>query len=214
MGRFSEQDSIDPDDPELDYWPPRLSERAAKLGPLASQTARLSERAAKLGPLASKTVRLSERAAKLGPSASQGARSEPVKVVQLSRPASLAPKAINEPARRTRDSDWRAALLGVAGRFAAAAVAVAVVAALFVIMKPASRQSIASSIPSDTTGSTPQSNQADVKSKPVAELKALLASPPSEPATHEQSQQLLQRFLQWDEKADSTEASASSAQPQ
>jgi hypothetical protein len=176
MSRFSEQDSIDPDDPELDYSP----------------------------------LRLSERAAKLGPSVSQRARSEPIRL----SPVSLAPKAINEPARRTRDSDWRAALLGVAGRFAAAAVAVAVVAALFVIMKPASRQSIASSIPSDTTGSTPQSNQADVKSKPVAELKALLASPPSEPATHEQSQQLLQRFLQWDEKADSTEASASSAQPQ
>jgi hypothetical protein len=168
MSRFSEQDSIDPDDPELDYSP----------------------------------LRLSERAAKLGPSVSQRTRSEPIRL----SPVSLAPKAINEPARRTRDLDWRAALLGVAARFAAAAVAVAVVALLFVIMKPASRQSVASSIPSDTTGSTPQSNQADVKSKPaLAELNALLASPPSQPPTHEQSQQLLQRFLQWREKADTTE---------
>jgi hypothetical protein len=198
MSRFSEQDPIDPDDPELDYSPARLSERAAKLGSLASQT-----------------VRLSQRAAKLGQSASQGARSEPIKVVPLSRPASLPPKAINEPARRTRDPDWRAALLGVAARFASAACAIAVVALLFVIMKPASRQSVASSTPSDITGSTPQSNQGNVKSEPaVAELKPPLASPPSEPATHEQSQQLLQRFLQWREKADSTEASASSAQPQ
>jgi hypothetical protein len=38
-------------------------------------------------------------------------------------------------------------------------------------------------------------------------LKALLAPPPSQPAGHEQSQQLLQRFLQWREKADMTETS-------
>jgi hypothetical protein len=31
MSRFSEQDPIDPDDPELDYTPLRLSERAAKV---------------------------------------------------------------------------------------------------------------------------------------------------------------------------------------
>ena len=36
----SEQDSIDPDDPKLDYAPLRLSERAAKLGPSVSQAAR------------------------------------------------------------------------------------------------------------------------------------------------------------------------------
>ena len=40
MSSFSEQDSIDPDNPELDYTPLRLSERAAKLGPLVSQGAR------------------------------------------------------------------------------------------------------------------------------------------------------------------------------
>jgi hypothetical protein len=83
---------------------------------------------------------------------------------------------------------------------------VAVVALMLVIMKPASHQSVAGSILSDTTGSMstvpPQSNQVDVESKPaLAELKALLASPPSQPATHEQSQQLLQRFLQWRENA-------------
>jgi hypothetical protein len=75
---------------------------------------------------------------------------------------------------------------------------VAVVALLFVIMKPASRQSVASSTPSDITGSTPASNQGDEESKPaLTELKA----PPSQPATHEQSQQLLERFLEWREKA-------------
>jgi len=106
----------------------------------------------------------------------------------------------------------RAALLSVAARVAAVAGVVAVVALLFVIMKPASRQSVAGSTPSDITGSTstapPQSSQGDVGSKPaLAEFKTLLASPPSQPATHEQSQQLLQRFLQWREKANTTETS-------
>jgi hypothetical protein len=174
MSRFSEQDPLDPDDPELDYTP----------------------------------LRLSERLAKLAPSVSQGARSEPIKPSSISRPASLDPKAVNEPARRTRDLNRRAALLSVAARVAAVAGVAAVLVLLFVIMKPASRQSVAGSTPSDITGSTstapPQSSQGDVGSKPaLAELKA----PPSQPATHEQSQQLLQRFLQWREKATTTETS-------
>ena len=178
MSRFSEQDPLDPDDPELDYTP----------------------------------LRLSERLAKLAPSVSQGARSEPIRSSSISPPASLDTKAINEPARRTRDLNRRAALLSVAARVAAVAGVVAVVALLFVIMKPASRQSVAGSTPSDMTGSTstapPQSSQADVEWKPaLAEFKALLASPPSQPATHEQSQQLLQNFLQWRKKTNTTETS-------
>jgi hypothetical protein len=209
MSRFSEHD---PDDPELDYTP----------------------------------LRLSERAAKLGLSVSQGARSEPIRSSPISRPASLDPKAINELTRRTRDLDRRTALFSVAARVAAVAGVVAVVALLFVIMKPASRQSVAGSTPSDITGSTttaplqssrgeveskpvladplqssrgeveskpvladpPQSSQGDVGSNPaLAQFKAILASPPGQPDTHEQSQQLLQDFLQWRKKANTTETS-------
>jgi hypothetical protein len=178
MSGFTEQVPLDPDDPELDYRP----------------------------------LRLSERAAKLGPSVSQGARSESIRSSPISRPASLDPKATNERARHARDLDRRAALLSVAARVAAVAGVVAVVALLFVIMKPASRQSVAGSTPSDMTGSTstapPQSSQTDVEWKPaLAEFKALLASPPSQPATQEQSQQLLQNFLQWRKKASTTETS-------
>lgn len=178
MSRFSEQDPLDLDNPELDYTP--------------------------LG--------LSERAVKPGPSVSQGARSDPIRSSPVSGPASLDPKAVSELARHMRDSDRRAALLSVAARVAAVASVVAVVALLFVIMKPASRQSVAGSTPSDITGSTstapPQSGRGDVESKPeFAEFKALLAPPPSQPASHEQSQQLLQRFLQWREKAGMTETS-------
>ena len=165
MSSFSEQDSIDPDNPKRDYMP--LSERAAKLGPLVSL----------------------------------GATPEPTSPI-LS-PALLAPKAIDQPARRRRDLDRRAMLLSVA---TAVAGIVAVATLLFVTTKPAFRQSVATSIPSEITGSVPQTTQRDIESKPaLAELKAPVTSPPSQP--DEQSQQLLQRFLQWREKADTTEAS-------
>src|SRR5262249_44291418 len=138
---------------------------------------------------------------KLGPLVSQGA-SEPVKPPPILRPV-LVPKAIDEPARRTRNLDRRTALFSVA---AAVAGAVAVATLLFGTMKPASRQSVASPTPSETTGSIPQLDQGDVKPQPtLAKLKVTL--PPSQPATHEESQQLLQRFLQWREKANMTEAS-------
>jgi hypothetical protein len=169
MSNFSERDSIDPDDPRLDYAPLSLSERAAKLGPSVSQAARLEP------------------------------RSPP-----LSRPASLVAEVIKEPARPTRGVD-RAALLSVAARVTAVAAMVAVVALLFVIMKPASRQSVASSTPSDITGSTPPSNRRDIELEPKPPPPELSA-PFSQTATQDPSQQLLGRFLQWRENATTTES--------
>jgi hypothetical protein len=172
MGNFSEQDPTDPDEPKLDYTPVRLSEGAAKLGPLVSQ----------------------------------GAGSDSIGSSSATRSALLARKAIDESARRTRDLERRDALLSVAARTAAVAgvAAVAVAALLFVIAKPASRPSVASPNPTEITGSTSPSNQEEVGSKPaLAELNAS----PSQPATHEQSQQLLQRLLEWREKANTTESS-------
>jgi len=173
MSRFN--DSVDPDDPELDY----------------------------------SSLRLSERAAKLGPSVSQRVRSDPIRSSAVVRSASLASKATDKPATRTRDLDRRAALLSVAARIASVAGVLAVVALLFLIMKPASRRSVVISAPPDTTISTPQSKQADVRSKPaLAEMKASPESPPSQPATHEHARELLQGFLQWREKVSTTRASA------
>ena len=77
---------------------------------------------------------------------------------------------------------------------------------------PASQQSNAGSTTSEITGSVrtalPQSGQRDGGSKPaLAEFQAILApAPASQPATQEQSQ-LLQQFLQWRQKANSTETS-------
>jgi hypothetical protein len=105
----------------------------------------------------------------------------------------------------------RAALFGVAGRFAAVAAFVMVVALLFVVISPALRQSGASSTPSEITGSIrtapPRSSQDQTEAKPaLAEFQGVLASiPASKPATPEQPPQLLQQFLQWRQKANSTE---------
>jgi hypothetical protein len=102
-------------------------------------------------------------------------------------------------------------------------------------MVPASQQSGASSTSSEITGSVrttpPQLGQGDGGSKPMvpasqqsdagstsseitgsvgtaAEFQAILAPvPANQPATHEQSQQLLQQFLQWRQKAIATETS-------
>jgi hypothetical protein len=104
-------------------------------------------------------------------------------------------------------------LFGVAGRFAAAAAFVATVALLFIFVLPALRQSEASSTPSEITGSiqnaSPQATQAESGAKPaLSEFQNLLASAPdSKPARHEQSPELLQRFLQWDQKANSAQSS-------
>jgi hypothetical protein len=110
----------------------------------------------------------------------------------------------------------------VAGRFAAVAAFVTVVALFFVVMSPALRQSDASStsleiitdpMKSEVTGSMktalPQSSQDQNQAKPaLAEFQGVLASiPASKPATPGQSPLLLQQFLQWRQKANATEKS-------
>jgi hypothetical protein len=181
MSSFGERDPLIPDDPEL-YAPPRLRERTTS-------------------------------------SLSQEARLEPIRSSPISLPASLEnqdndafwnpldPEVINERARIARDR--RTVQLSIA---AAAAGVVTVVVLLFFIMMPPSRQSDARSTSSEITGSTStalrQSSPGGVGSKPaLEEFRALLASPPSQPATQEQSQPLLQHFLQWRKKANTTETS-------
>jgi|SRR5580692_8712988 hypothetical protein len=123
------------------------------------------------------------------------------------------PEVVREPAGLGRELDWRGELFGLAARFALAAGVVTVVALLFFIFVPASHQSDAAPTSSENTGSTkaaaPASDQADLASKPaLAQFRALLATAPvSQPATQEQSQQLLQGFMQWRQKANSPETS-------
>src|ERR1700675_4363735 len=164
-------------------------------------------------------------------SLSQEARSEPARSpisyrpspdVRLNTPVYLrrppAPEVIHGSAGLERELR-RAALFSVAGRFAAVAAFVTVVALLFVVMSPALRQSDASStsseiitdsIKSEITGSIktapPQSSQGQNQARPaLAEFQGLAASAPaSKPATSEQPPRLLQQFLQWRQKTSAT----------
>jgi hypothetical protein len=153
-------------------------------------------------------------------SLSQEVRSEPARSpisyrpspdVRLNTPVYLRHPPVPEVIHESAGPERRAALFGVAGRFAAVAAFVTVVALLFVVISPALRQSGASSTPSEITGSIrtalPQPSQDQNEAKPaLAEFQGVLASiPTSKPATPEQPPQLLQQFLQWRQKTNSTE---------
>ena len=158
-------------------------------------------------------------------SLSQEARSQPVRSpisqppspdIRLKTPVYLrhppAPEVIPQSAGLERELR-RAALFGVAGRFAAAAAFVTVVAVLCVLVSPALRKSDASSTASEITGAIktalPQSSQEENAAKPaLAEFQGVLASAAAnKPAIPEQPPQLLQQFLQWRQKTNATEGS-------
>ena len=124
----------------------------------------------------------------------------------------LDPEIIHEPPGLAEELDRGTALITVAGRFAAAVGVSAIVALFFVIMVPASRLpdsggSSAAGIIRSLKAALIQPGQRDEASKPaIAAFEPILASAPaSQPAPHEQSDQLLQQFLQWREKPSSTE---------
>jgi hypothetical protein len=190
MGSVSRQGPLDPNDPEY-YAPPRLRERSeARL----SQGARLES----ITPPISPPFLLD---------------SQPKNAGSVSLRSPRYPEVLREPAGFPRETDWRASLFSLAARFAAVAGVVTIVALLFLLMRPVSRQSDTDSTSSQITGSTtaalPRSDQGDLASKPaLAQFKALLATAPvSQPAPQEQPQSLLQQFIQWRQKDDLTETS-------
>jgi len=114
----------------------------------------------------------------------------------------LDPELMHEP-----DPESKKALWTIAARFAAAIGVAALVALFFVVAVPGSRQS--DSEPSTLTNVTQSIKNAlspsgEAAQKPaINEFQSLLAStPPSAPASSEQSGQLLQQFMQWQEKPD------------
>ena len=125
----------------------------------------------------------------------------------------LDPAIIHEPPGLADELDRSAALITVAVRFAAAVGVSAIVALFFVIMVPAARQAdsgaAASALMRSIKAVLLQPDQSDEGSKPaIAEFEPILASSRTgQPATHEQSEQLLQQFLQWREKPGAAETS-------
>src|SRR3982075_1587783 len=124
----------------------------------------------------------------------------------------LDPEVMHEPPGFVRELDRRMAILSVAGRFAAAIGVSAIVALFFVIMVPASRDyarqpdgegsSVSGFLQSLKTALS-QPRQKDDDAKPaLAEFQAILASPPAAPppVSREESETLLQQFVQWQQK--------------
>jgi hypothetical protein len=197
MSTYSEQGDLNPNDPM--YYAPRwLRERAAfRLSP-SSETS--SERPR--GPVSSS-------------SPFDGLREEAV-LEALRRP--LDPEVIHEPPGFVRELDRRTALINVGGRFAAAVGVAALVALFFVIMVPAARDyarqpeggaSSFSGILQSIRTALYQPSRRDDDSKPaLAEFQTILASTRTSQTviTQEQSETLLQQFMQWRQKPGSTGA--------
>lgn len=124
----------------------------------------------------------------------------------------LDPEVIVEPPEVARERDRRNALLGIAGRFAAAVGVSAIVALFFVTMIPSAQdhpgqpQVVTSSfsgiVQSIKAALYPEPQKADASEPALAEFQTILATTSaSQPAvTHEQSETLFQQFLQWQPK--------------
>ena len=199
MSTYSEQGHLNPNDPM--YYAPRwLRERSAlRLSPSSeTNTERARRRVSSLNALPAHDGLLEEAV----PEA-------------LRRP--LAPEIIHESPPFERELDQRTALINVAGRFAAAIGISALVALFFAIMVPASRD-FARTAEGDASSFSRilqsiktvfyQPLRKDDKAKPaLSEFQTILASTRNNQAviTHEQSETLLQQFLQWRQKPGSTE---------
>jgi hypothetical protein len=200
MSSLSEQDHLNPND-QLYYAPRWLRERSEPVPPLPSPVP---------SPSAEKKSESLARPNPNSPPHSFDALLEEAVAESLRHP--LDPQVMNEPPGFVRELDRRMAILSVAGRFAAAIGVSAIVALFFVIMVPASRDysrqpdtdnsSVSGFLQSLKTALS-QPRQKDDDAKPaLAEFQAILASPPAAPppVSREESETLLQQFVQWQQK--------------
>jgi hypothetical protein len=193
MSTYSEHGNLNPNDPM--YYAPRwLRERSAlRLSPSSEPS---SERPR--GPVSSSpTFDLLEEGV----------------LKALRRP--LDPEVIHESPGDVRELDRRVALIRGAGRFAAAVGISALVALFFAIMvrdyarQPDGGASSPSGILQSikTAFYQPPRREDDLKPA-LSEFQTILASPRTSQAviTHEQSETVLQQFIQWRQKSGSTGA--------
>jgi len=209
MSSLSDQDHLNPND-QLYYAPRWLRERAE---PLPAPAEKRSQPAP---AERSQPAPAEKRSQSLGrpnsPPHSFDALLEEAVAESLRHP--LDPEVMHEPPGFVRELDRRMAILSVAGRFAAAIGVSAIVALFFVIMVPASRDygrqpdgdasSVSGMLQSVRTAlSQPRQRDDDLKPA-LSEFQAILASPPASPAaqpvTREESESLLQSFVQWQQK--------------
>jgi len=186
MSEESPPPTNDPQDP-LYYAPRRTGERAEPR--LASINDTPLERASRAEPAPRP----------LPPSAALSARLESAVYESLRR--QIGPEAIPEPIDFRRDSTRRT-LIAIASGVAAALAVASVAALLFVTVYPKERDAG----PSFASTVQPSQSQADDASKPaLAQFRALVTgNTDGQNLTHEQSERLLQQFVQWQHKAAST----------
>jgi hypothetical protein len=189
----SEQPPTDPQDP-LHYAPRRMGERAEPR--LAAVNETPFERTA-----------AADSAAHLPASpAALNARLESAVFESLRR--QLEPEMVPEPEDFRRERSQRA-VMGVVIGVAAAIVVAAAVAVAFVSIFPREKDAGASFAtfvpPAPSTLSQPR--QADERSRSaLSQFRPLLANGEGDQAfTHEQSERLLQQFMQWRQKAVATQ---------
>ena len=114
-------------------------------------------------------------------------------------------------AKRTREKRRATLFSGVA--VGAGVLGIwAIIAVYYVVMAPSSRPldagSTSSEIPQSMISMVPQAGQREGSKPALAQFQAILApAPPRHDAAQEQSELLLQGFLQWRQKPDSTETS-------
>ena len=184
MSSLNDHDRLSPNDPE--YYAPRwLRERPESWPPLSKEA----------GSESTKTP--------TSPSASLDTQLE--NAVSSALWHALDPEIIHEPPGLASELDRRKAIFSIVGRFGAAIGVSAVVAAFFVIMIPAARQPESSTL-AGMVGSVkavlvqPPAKDDGPKSA-KAEFQTILASTQNSPTvTREQSERLLQQFVQWRQK--------------
>lgn len=181
MSSLSDHDSLSPNDPE--YYAPRWLRERSEARPPLSKEARSEPARAPISPPASLDTQLEN-------------------AVSNALWRSLDPEIIHEPPGLASELDRRKTLFSVAGRFAAAIGVSAVVALFFVIMIPAARQpdsGTLSGMVQSVKAVLIQPRAKDDGPKPAtAEFQTILASTQNSPTmTREQSERLLQQFVQW-----------------
>jgi hypothetical protein len=197
MSTMSEQDHLNPNDPA--YYAPRRLREGSQL---------------RLSP--SRETSFGHPMRPVSAPASYDTLLEKAVSQSLQRP--LDPEMIHETPVFVHELDRRIALIKLARRCGAAIGVSALVALFFVFMAPASRDaqqpdsgvSSFSRIVQSIRTTLYQAVRRDGGSRPaLSEFQPVLPSTPTSPPvmTHEQSEALLQRFLQWRQKSDSTKPS-------
>lgn len=201
MSTLSPEEHLSPHDP-LYYAPRRLRERSERpsMSPVETKSDRLKRLVSTSTSTFNSTSTFTPHDALLENAVADALRHP------------LEPEVVPEPPGLASERDRRRGLLGVTGGFAAAIGAAAVAALFVVLMLPASQDHAGrpDGSPSSMAGivdmvkavfSPPPQQDADAKPS-ASEFETILASSRTEKpvVTHEQSETLLQQFLQWQQK--------------